>query len=88
MTTRDQAEAIATERLQIIAPLVDEATAAAQRRPDPIPSAAAGRNSAANAAHARPNQAQSADRASRRAGGPRRRHQRVQLGQREFFIRQ
>ena len=32
MTTRDQAEAIATERLQIIAPLVDEATDAAQRR--------------------------------------------------------
>ena len=32
MTTRDHAEAIATERLQIIAPLVDEATDAAQRR--------------------------------------------------------
>ena len=31
MTTRDHAEAIATERLQIIAPLVDEATDAAQR---------------------------------------------------------
>ena len=32
MTTRDQAETIATERLQIIAPLVDDATDAALRR--------------------------------------------------------